>query len=191
MSDLLAASLRSALPEPTVETERVRVLIPSPLGSLGVEARGDAITRIVIAPERRHRARFTPLREVELTDFLEEVVGRLSEYFAGARRNLDLAYDLSSAGLDPDPFTLRVFEETVKVPYGTTRTYRRIAAAAGRGSAYRAARAILTANPLPILVPCHRIVPQKAGVGTYIAGARKKDWLLKLERRVIEGDEAK
>jgi methylated-DNA-[protein]-cysteine S-methyltransferase len=189
MSDLLAASLRSALPEPTVETERVRVLIPSPLGSLGVEARGDAITRIVIAPERRHRARFTPLREAELTDFLEEVVGRLSEYFAGARRNLDLAYDLSSVGLDP--FTLRVFEETVKVPYGTTRTYRRIAAAAGRGSAYRAARAILTANPLPILVPCHRIVPQKAGVGTYIAGARKKDWLLKLEKRVIEGDEAR
>jgi methylated-DNA-[protein]-cysteine S-methyltransferase len=186
MSDLLAASLRSALPEPTVETERVRVLIPSPLGSLGVEARGDSITRVVIAPERRHRARFAPLRDIELTDFLEEVVGRLSEYFAGARKNLDLAYDLSGAHLDP--FSIRVFEETVKVPYGTTRTYRRIAAAAGRGSAYRAARAILTANPLPILIPCHRVVPQKAGVGTYIAGAKKKDWLLKLERRVLEAE---
>jgi methylated-DNA-[protein]-cysteine S-methyltransferase len=187
MADLLSASLRSALPEPTVETERVCVLIPSPLGSLGVEVRGEAITRVVIAPERRHRSRFTPLGEVELTDFLEEVVGRLSEYFAGARKNLDLAYDLGEAQLDP--FALRVFEETAKVPYGTTRTYRRIAAAAGRGSAYRAARAILTANPLPILVPCHRIVPQKAGVGTYIAGPKKKDWLLKHERRVIEAEQ--
>jgi methylated-DNA-[protein]-cysteine S-methyltransferase len=187
MSDLLSASLRSALPEPTVETERVRVLIPSPLGSLGVEVRGDAISRLIIAPERRHRAKFTPLGEIELTDFLEEVVGRLSEYFAGARKNLDLAWDLSDARLDP--FALRVFEETVKVPYGTTRTYRRIAAAAGRGSAYRAARAILTANPIPILVPCHRIVPQKAGVGTYIAGPRKKEWLLKLERRVVEDEQ--
>jgi O-6-methylguanine DNA methyltransferase len=187
MSDLLSASLRSALPEPTVETEKVRVLIPSPLGSLGLEVRGTVITRVVIAPERRHRTKFTPLGEVELTDFLEEVVGRLSEYFAGARKNLDLAYDLGEAGLDP--FAQRVFEETAKVPYGTTRTYRRVAAAAGRGSAYRAARAILTANPLPILVPCHRVVPQKAGVGTYIAGARKKEWLLKHEQRVLETEE--
>jgi methylated-DNA-[protein]-cysteine S-methyltransferase len=141
---------------------------------------------LLIGPERRQRSRFVPLGEIELTDFLEEVVGRLSEYFAGARKNLDLAYDLSEARLDP--FSLRVFEETAKVPYGTTRTYRRIAAAAGSSSAYRAARAILTANPLPILVPCHRIVPQKAGVGTYIAGPRKKDFLLKLERRVVDAE---
>ena len=138
-------------------------------------------------PERRQRSRYAPLGEIELTDFLEEVVGRLSEYFAGARKYLDLAYDLGAAAADP--FSARVFEEAAKVPYGTTRTYRRLAAAAGRGSAYRAARAILTANPLPILIPCHRVVPQKAGVGTYIAGARKKDWLLKLERRVIESEQ--
>lgn len=176
---LLAPDPMIAAPEP------IRVVIPSPLGGLGVELLGEAVRRLVIAPSRRERATYTPLKNAELTDFLDEALGRLSEYFAGARRDIGLAYDLGWT--DYDEFTRRVLDETTKIPYGTTRTYRKLASAAGRGSAYRAVRAILMANPLPIIIPCHRVVPQKAGAGTYIGGTRKKEWLLRLERRFSEG----
>lgn len=164
--------------------EPERVLIPSPLGNLGIEAVNATITRLVIVPDRKERARYTPLKDAQRSDFLDEALGRLSEYFAGARRRIDLDYDLGDAGADP--FARRVYQEIVKIPYGSTRTYRKLASAAGRGSAYRAVRALLMSNPIPILIPCHRVVPQKAGAGTYIAGRRKKEWLLNLEQKGVQ-----
>ncbi len=164
--------------------EPLRVLVASPLGSLGLEFIGRLITRVVIAPKGAEKALFTSLGSVETTDFVDEALGRLSEYFAGARRNLDLPYDLDRTGIDA--LSRRIFEETARIPYGNTRTYRNVATSSGQAGAYRLIRSRLMANPLPILVPCHRVVPRRSGPGSYIGGEKRKAQLLALERKHAE-----
>ena len=168
--------------EPPVEPTRIR--IPSPIGVLGIELTGHVLTRIVIVPKGRVRNQFrdfADLKPKERTDFLDEVLGRFSEYFAGARRSLDLDYDLKATDLSP--LARRVLRQTAKVPYGRTRTYGHIAEAAGKPDSYRQVLSILLANPLPIVIPCHRVVTTKSGPGSYIAGEKKKAWLLRLEEK--------
>lgn len=159
--------------------EPQRVLIPSPLGSLGLEFMGRFVTRLVIDPTDAEKALFPSLDAVKTTEFTDEALGRLSEYFAGARRNLDVPYDLDRLGLDA--LSRRILEETARIPYGLTRTYRNVATSSGRTGAYRLIRSKLMSNPLPILVPCHRVVPRRSGPGSYIAGRERKAQLLALE----------
>ena len=169
-----------AAPAAASEVEPLRILLPSPIGNLGLELRGPAFTRLVLSPTPRERRQFVPLAEIEESDFLDEVIGRLSEYFAGVRRQLELEFDLGPSGVDA--FARRVLRETTRIPFGRTRTYKEIATAVGRPMAYRQVVAILLANPIPILLPCHRVVPSKAGIGGYVGGEAKKRWLLRLER---------
>ena len=162
----------------------LRVSIPSPIGSLGIELTGEKLSRIVIVPKGRERQLFKPfakLKRNERTDMLDEVLGRFSEYLAGARGSLETDFDLGPSGVTG--FTRRVLKETATIPYGKVRTYQQIASAAGNGGAYRQVLAILLANPLPIVIPCHRVVTVKSGPGSYVAGPKKKLWLLRLEQR--------
>lgn len=170
--------------------EPVRIRIPSPLGTLGIELTGDILTRVVIVPKGRERnmfRSFADLKRSERSDFLDEVLGRFSEYFAGARNNLDLEYDLKTSGVTG--FPRRVLRQTAKIPYSRTRTYREIAESSGSPGGYRQVLSILGANPLPIIIPCHRVTTSKSGVGSYIAGVKKKNWLLRLEKKTVEADE--
>jgi len=164
--------------------ESVRILVPSPVGNLGIEFVSESVRELIIVPKGAKRRKFFAYGEMkprERTEFLEEALGRLSEYFAGARRRLEFDYDLGAIGVTG--FTRRVLKETAKVPYGKTRTYRDIALAAGQPTAYRQVLSILQTNPLPIVIPCHRIVPSKTGAGSYIAGTKKKALLLRLEKK--------
>jgi len=159
-------------------------LIPSALGVLGIELTGDALTRVVIVPIGRERKLYTPLSELkkgERTDQLDEVLGRFSELLAGARRRLDLEYDLRATPMDG--FARRVLKETAKIPYGRTKTYQQVATAAGRPGGYRQVLSALTSNPLPLVIPCHRVVTSKSGIGSFIGGPKRKAWLLKMESR--------
>ena len=180
--EAIPAAEAPTLPEP------VRVLVPSQIGPLGVEFYGLVIGRLLIAPDARERKKFHPLSAFEDSDFLDEVFGRISEYFAGARRTLDLEYDPGPSGADA--FVRRVLRETARTPYGKTRTYKEIAEAAGRPEAYRQVLSILLANPLPLLVPCHRIIPTKEGIGSWVGGAAKKRWLLRVEREAAANSAA-
>lgn len=167
-------------------TETLRVLIPSPLGSLGIEFLDSAVTEMVIVPKARERKNYLTLKDVlrdsSHSDFLEEALGRFSEYFAGARRDLRLDWHLRESEAIDDT-ARRVLLEASKVPYGESVVYQKLAAASGLGESYRLVRSILMANPLPILIPCHRVVPRKGGAGSWIGGTRKKQWLLKMEAR--------
>ena len=167
-----------AAPEPQ------RVLIPSALGALGIELTGLLVTWVSIVPKGRERKLFAPfadLKRGQRNEYLDEVLGRFSEYLAGARRNLALDYELDQ--LDFDGFDRQILEETAKIPYGITRTYQQVASAAGRPTAYRQVLAVLQTNPLPLVIPCHRVVTAKSGPGSYVAGVSKKVWLLKMEQR--------
>lgn len=172
-------------PDPAVE--KLRVLLPSPIGDLGVELSDQALTRVLIDPPEEERDGFVPFDEVESSDFLDEVFGRFSEYFAGARRSLDLEYDLAPANLSS--FNRRVLKETAKIPYGRTRTYGLVAERAGRADGYRMVLAALVENPLPVVLPCHRVVTHKSGIGSYVGGQAKKRWLLQMEREAVKQEE--
>ncbi|HEX4965299.1 MAG TPA: methylated-DNA--[protein]-cysteine S-methyltransferase [Thermoanaerobaculia bacterium] len=162
----------------------VRVLMPSPIGVLGVELLGAAVVRVHIEPGEAERCSFLPLHRLDGSDFLDEVFGRLAEYFAGARRKLELEVDFGPCGLSG--FARRVLKETAKVPYGRTRTYEGIAEAAGRPGSCRDVLSVLLGNPLPIVVPCHRVVLAAGEPGEYVGGGQRKRWLLELEGRGLE-----
>jgi O-6-methylguanine DNA methyltransferase len=174
--------------EGSAEPERIRFLMPSLIGTLGMELLDRVVTRVLINPPRRARSGFVPFQELEDSEFLEELFGRISEYFAGARRSLGIDWDLTPSGVSG--FPRRVLKETAKIPYGRTRTYRQIAIAAGRPDAYRLVLAALVDNPIPVLVPCHRVVTNKSGIGSYVGGQKRKRWLIEMERETLRsGDE--
>lgn len=173
-------------PEP-IAPQILRVLMPSPIGPLGVELQGTAVTKLRIDPPGEDRAGFTPLHKIDGSDVLDEIFGHLSEYFAGARRKIEVELDLGPCGLDG--FCRRVLKETLKIPYGRTRTFQGIAEGVGRPDAYRQVLSILLENPIPILIPCHRVVPHKGGLGSYIGGTDRKRWLLDMESRPADMDD--
>lgn len=166
-------------PPPEIAPPPLRVLMPSPIGHLGLELQGSTVTRLVIEPQDRKG--FVSLHKVGRSDSLDEIFGRLSEYFTGARRKLEIEFDLTPSSLEN--LSRRVLKETCKIPYGRTRTYQGLAEAVGRPEAYRQVLSILLENPLPILIPCHRVVTHKGGAGSYIGGADRKRWLLDLEKQ--------
>jgi methylated-DNA-[protein]-cysteine S-methyltransferase len=102
---------------------------------------------------------------------------QLDEYFAGRRRTFDVVLDWClTAGFRRD-----VLRATAAIPFGRTATYREIAARAGSPAAFRATGSALATNPLPIVVPCHRVLPSGGGVGQYRGGTEAKTRLLALE----------
>ena len=102
----------------------------------------------------------------------------LEEYFAGKRRAFAVAVDLS--GLTP--FQRRILGATARVPYGELTTYATVARRAGNERASRAAGGALGANPIAIVVPCHRVVASDGSLGGYAGGLPAKRRLLALER---------
>lgn len=102
---------------------------------------------------------------------------QLSEYFRGERGEFTVPLDLSGI----TPFTRAVLEATEHVPFGRLSTYRQIASAIGQPSATRAVGNALGRNPVPIVVPCHRVVRSEGSLGGYTGGLHIKEHLLKIE----------
>jgi methylated-DNA-[protein]-cysteine S-methyltransferase len=171
---------------PSASPQSLKVLTPSPLGPLGVELVGTAVVRLRIDPPKEERAAFTPLHRIDGSETLDEIFGHLSEYFAGARRKLDVEYDLGPSGVSG--LAKRVLKEAAKIPYGRTRTLQALAEALGRPGESRQVLSALLENPIPILIPCHRVVPAK-GAGSYVGGADRKRWLLEMESRPSQDDD--
>lgn len=114
------------------------------------------------------------LREPAKLDILRT---QLDEYLAGRRRKLDLARNMALAVT----WTIQVLEVVDQVPYGETTTYASVARSIGMPNASRAVGNALAANPLCILVPCHRVLRSDGQLGGYAGGAEAKEALLRLE----------
>ena len=117
-------------------------------------------------------------RILEAPARLDEVRRELDEYFEGRRHDFDVKVDLS---LIKTPFSKRLLEATARIPFGETRTYRDMAAAAGNAAAVRAAGNALGHNPIPIVVPCHRVLRTGGNIGGYTGGLDRKVKLLATE----------
>jgi methylated-DNA-[protein]-cysteine S-methyltransferase len=123
-------------------------------------------------------ARLSP-RVLEAPAQLDDVRRELDEYFAGRRVEFDLPVDF---GLVRTDFGRRVLEATTRIPFGSTGTYATVAEGAGNAAAVRAAGTALGRNPVPIVVPCHRVLRTGGALGGYTGGVEKKQLLLALER---------
>ena len=116
-------------------------------------------------------------RIVEGPSRLDDLRRQLDEYFAGSRRSFDVPIDWSLS----HGFTQRILQAIWAIPFGETSNYRDVAAAAGNARATRAAGNACGANPIPIVVPCHRVLRTGGGLGGYTGGVEKKQTLLTLE----------
>lgn len=108
---------------------------------------------------------------------LDEPRRELDQYFAGRRRQFELPLDWRLTR----GFGRRVLEATARIPYGETASYKQVATEAGNARAYRAAGNALGSNPIPIIVPCHRILHSGGGLGGYTGGLERKRVLLAVE----------
>lgn len=122
-------------------------------------------------------ARVSP-RILERPADFDELARELEQYFAGMRRAFDLPVDWS---LVPG-FGRRVLRATARIPYGAVASYGEVAALAGSPGGARAAGNALGANPVPIVVPCHRVVRAGGALGGYTGGVERKERLLAVER---------
>jgi methylated-DNA-[protein]-cysteine S-methyltransferase len=109
---------------------------------------------------------------------LEAAAEQLAAYFAGERRAFDLPLDLLGT-----PFQRAVWSTLLRIPYGDTWSYGQVAAAVGRPRAARAVGQATGANPLAIVVPCHRVVGHDGSLTGYGSGLHRKQTLLELEQR--------
>ena len=154
----------------------------SPLGELLVAVTPRGLVRVAYEDEPESEVlgelatRVSPrvLRAPERTDAVRR---ELETYFAHRRRAFETPVDWSLVR----GFARGVLDATARVPYGEVTTYRAMAAAAGSPRAYRAAGNALGSNPIPIVVPCHRVLHADGGLGGYAGGLDRKRFLLELE----------
>ena len=157
-------------------------VVDSPVGPLLLAATGQGLIRVAYALEGHDAVlqaladRVSP-RILQAPARLEEAARELGEYFAGQRRAFDLPLDWRlSAG-----FRRTVLGHLPEISYGRTASYAAIAQLAGNPGAVRAVGTACATNPLPVIVPCHRVVRSDGGLGGYLGGTDAKRTLLTLE----------
>ncbi|HWC33089.1 MAG TPA: methylated-DNA--[protein]-cysteine S-methyltransferase, partial [Actinomycetota bacterium] len=156
--------------------------VDSPLGRLVAAVTPRGLVRLSYADERADdvlqelSSRLSP-RVLEAPGRLDAVRRELDEYFDGRRRSFALPLDWRLTR----GFGRRILRATARIPYGELATYRRVARTAGNERAVRAAGNALGANPIPIVVPCHRVIRTGGALGGYTGGLDRKRFLLELE----------
>lgn len=157
-------------------------LMESPVGDLLIVVTDDGVADISYLAHRDREERFAELEErgilaTERSPVIEPVREQLREYFGHQRTDFSLPVDF--VGLTP--FTRQVLEATSHVPFGHVRTYRGIAEEIGKPKASRAVGNALGRNPVPVIVPCHRVVRADGSMGWYTGGPHIKEKLLDIE----------
>jgi methylated-DNA-[protein]-cysteine S-methyltransferase len=151
-------------------------VIDSPVGDLFLAATGRGLCRISYSVEGQEESLASTFGARVLRVSLDDVRRELDEYFAGRRHAFDLPLDLRVG-----EFQGSVLRELARVPYGHTDTYGGLAARVGRPRAARAVGTVMNRNPIPIVLPCHRIVGANGSLTGYGGGLHVKRALLELE----------
>ena len=166
--------------KPINEGNLCSIVTESPLGLLSIAATSTGIAAIEFG-----EMDFTAIaKKMKLqlvygsTPLLENCIAQLNKYFAGKRRNFSLPLHL--VGTD---FQQKVWKTLMTIPYGTTISYKEEAQRAGNEKAIRAVAQANGANPIPIIIPCHRVINANGTLGGYSSGIDKKQFLLDLEQK--------
>jgi methylated-DNA-[protein]-cysteine S-methyltransferase len=153
----------------------------TPIGTLLVAVTDRGLCRISFDPEPEREAellaRTFGVRVLRSPREVDEVRRELDEYFEGHRRHFDLPLDLRGR----EGFSRTILEYLAMVPYGEVTTYKSLAVKAGNPRAARAVGTIMNRNPIPIVLPCHRVVGSNGSLVGYGGGLERKRLLLDLE----------
>jgi methylated-DNA-[protein]-cysteine S-methyltransferase len=157
--------------------------VDSPLGPLLVATTPRGLVRVAYTDFRSEdevlaeiAGKLSP-RVLEAPERLDEERRELDEYFAGKRARFELPIDWSLTR----GFAADVLRQTARIPFGKTSTYAEVAGKAGSPRAVRAAGNALGSNPMPVVVPCHRVLRTGGALGGYTGGPERKEFLLRLE----------
>jgi methylated-DNA-[protein]-cysteine S-methyltransferase len=161
-------------------------LTDTPLGTLLLATTERGLCRIEYDPEPDRGvdslARAFGRRVLRAPGALDDARRQLDEYFEGHRQAFDLELDLRLA---TRPFSRQVLEQLARVPYGEVTTYGALAARAGAPRAARAVGTVMNRNPIPIVLPCHRVVGSTGSLVGYGGGLERKRQLLDLEHAPV------
>lgn len=160
------------------------VRMRSPIGVLTIEGNDDAITHVELPGSAVDEGSVTARRprraSSEVTGAVLEAVSQLEEYFAGERTEFDLPLHVTGT-----EFQREVWLALAEIPYGKTISYGELAEMVGRPRAFRAVGQANGSNPIPIVLPCHRVVAAGGRIGGYGGGLPMKRRLLALEGVVV------
>ena len=158
-------------------------LADSPVGELLVAVTDHGLCRIAYRPDDALDELVGDFgaRVLRVPRRLEPIRRELDEYFAGTRREFDLELDLTPVG----GFNRQALDELARVPYGQVTTYGALAARIGRPNSARAVGGAMNRNPIPIVLPCHRVVGAGGSLVGYAGGLDRKETLLRLEGALL------
>jgi O-6-methylguanine DNA methyltransferase len=154
----------------------------SSLGEIRIASTEKGVCKIALPKKSKEdffrwlEAHFSPQNVIEDKSKNEGVLAELESYLAGELREFESPLDLRGT-----EFQMKVWKELSIIPYGATCSYRDIAERIGHPRAYRAVGAANRANPIPIIVPCHRVIGQDGSLTGYGGGLTMKERLLRLE----------
>lgn len=149
------------------------------LGGIFVAKRREAVCRVDIGRDEGDFVEELSKRggePISSKKMLREEFRQLEEYLAGKRRRFSLPLDMRGT-----TFQLRVWRALLGIPYGETRSYAQVARIVKRPKAHRAVGNAVAANPIPIIIPCHRVISSNGDVGGYSCGVHIKRKLLRIE----------
>ena len=149
----------------------------SPFGTITIQVKDNRIYRVYL-PNAEPDITENP---AESTELLKKVKTQLDEYFGGKRKAFDLPLDFDNRRV----FYKKVYDELLKIPYGETASYKQIAERAGSPKGYRSVGLANHKNPLPIIIPCHRVIGSDGDFTGYAGGTDMKIKLLELEKNNI------
>ena len=149
------------------------------IGKIGIEENGSAITKIYFINNDDEQAEILGENETAL---LKEAIKQLNEYFDGKRSSFDLKLQLQGT-----EFQKKVWNALIEIPFGETRSYGEIAKIIGNEKASRAVGMANNKNPIPIIVPCHRVIGANGKLVGYAGGVDIKEKLLNIEKNNANG----
>jgi len=157
------------------ENQKASIILETPIGSLGIEATARGVHRIDFDPNGTMKANLCP--DPAAQKHLDRAVRQLREYFAGKRDRFDLTLDMEGTAHQQ-----RVWKALLEIPFGGTLTYGQVAARLGKPNAARAVGRACATNPVPVVVPCHRVMGGDGALHGFGGGLWRKKALLELEQ---------
>lgn len=159
---------------------------PSPIGLINIVFNKYGLIRIDFVDDEKNinnEIYIKSYTSIKIKQIYKNIYDQFNEYFTGKRKDFDLPIIL-----DGSNFQLKVWNELKKIPYGETRSYGQIAIAIGKPNAARAVGNANNRNPLPLIIPCHRVIGSNGELTGYAGQLWRKKWLLDHEQKYRKGE---
>ena len=151
------------------------IIFKSPIGIISIEGTKKGICRLSIFEPSYKKNLDTEIKNIP--PLIKKSIKQLEEYFEGKRKRFFIAFDF----LNGTEFEKKVWNALLEIPYGTTSTYKLIAIKIKKPKSFRAVGNAIGKNPIPVIIPCHRVIREDGKLGGFSSGVKIKKKLLELE----------